>query len=155
MSTIVRAGIGALVLSLVTFGGLARTQGNSVPGSALSETQQLPQARQFAPPECLALMDPVALNSMTIDLDFDGSGGSELLLGTDGPDTITGRGGDDCIVGGAGGDDLNGQGGNDVVLGGNGADTVDGADTVAATPAVTFGAQGAAGFFASTTAISW
>jgi Ca2+-binding RTX toxin-like protein len=53
----------------------------------------------------------------------NGTGNSDLILGTNGRDNISGNGGNDCLVGGDGNDTLNGGNGNDVCIGGPGRDT--------------------------------
>ena len=51
---------------------------------------------------------------------------SELLLGSDGNDTINGLGGSDVILGDAGNDDIDGGAGRDIIRGGGGGDDIDG-----------------------------
>lgn len=67
--------------------------------------------------------------------EFDGGGGTDLLLGGSGPDTLLGGAGPDIIDGGNGDDSLAGndgadrvfgQGGNDSIDGGNGSDLLRG-----------------------------
>ncbi|SFE41745.1 calcium-binding protein [Roseivivax sediminis] len=55
-----------------------------------------------------------------------GGGGTqgEVIIGTDGPDTLTGTDDDDRVAGGAGDDNLDGGAGNDGVLGEGGSDTL-------------------------------
>lgn len=66
---------------------------------------------------------------------IEGTGASEVINGTNGPDLIFARGGsdvvngkdgNDCIVGGAGSDVLHGQQGDDVILGGADSDSING-----------------------------
>lgn len=66
---------------------------------------------------------------------IEGTGASEVINGTSGPDLIFARGGsdvvnggngNDCIVGGAGSDVLHGNNHNDVILGGEGSDSING-----------------------------
>jgi RHS repeat-associated protein len=52
--------------------------------------------------------------------------GMPTLVGTSGPDTLTGSNGAECILGLGGDDILYGNGGADVVIGGEGADTLHG-----------------------------
>jgi Ca2+-binding RTX toxin-like protein len=47
------------------------------------------------------------------------------IVGTDGPDTLTGTDLDDVIAAGDGNDTITGLSGDDVICGGNGADTID------------------------------
>ena len=55
-----------------------------------------------------------------------GTNGSDLLIGTAGPDVLCGLNGDDLILGGSGNDILRGGKGKDVLVGGLGTDTLDG-----------------------------
>ena len=55
-----------------------------------------------------------------------GTGGSQLVLGLAGNDTLNGGGGTDVLLGGDGTDTLNGGTGNDLLDGGLGADTMAG-----------------------------
>src|SRR5689334_25448211 len=48
------------------------------------------------------------------------------IIGTDGPNTLTGDNGDDTIFGNGGDDILSGLGGNDILSGGSGIDTMSG-----------------------------
>ena len=49
-----------------------------------------------------------------------------ILVGTDGPDSLTGGVQDDCLIGGGGDDALSGGPGRDLLLGGDGDDRLDG-----------------------------
>lgn len=51
-----------------------------------------------------------------------GGSGSQVVLGTDGPDTLSGGTGNDLLCGFGGDDVLYGESGNDVLVGGSGAD---------------------------------
>jgi len=57
---------------------------------------------------------------------ISGTGGSDKLVGTPGPDIICGLGGNDRIAGGGGADHLFGEGGNDKLSGGEGNDGLSG-----------------------------
>lgn len=57
---------------------------------------------------------------------FNGTNGSESILGSTGNDTINGLDGDDTLNGGNGNDSLVGGSGADLLLGGNGNDTLEG-----------------------------
>jgi len=50
--------------------------------------------------------------------------GADLLIGTDGDDTITAGKGDDTILGCGGNDTISGGPGNDIIIGGSGSDTL-------------------------------
>jgi Ca2+-binding RTX toxin-like protein len=54
------------------------------------------------------------------------SDGNDLLIGTDGADSLDGGNGNDCIIGNGGDDLLEGGNGDDVIVGGLGADTISG-----------------------------
>lgn len=54
--------------------------------------------------------------------------GYNIIVGTEGDDTIEGTSGNDCIVGLGGGDSIYGYGGDDFILGGDGGDYIDGGD---------------------------
>ena len=70
------------------------------------------------PAECRA----AGLAPTTIVEGNTGTGGSDLILGTNAVNTIRGQGGNDCLVGGAGNDSLRGgAGNNDVCIGGPGS----------------------------------
>ena len=58
--------------------------------------------------------------------DFEGSAGSDILIGSARPNQITGFGGRDRIVGRGGGDGLIGGRGGDTIVGGTGIDLFDG-----------------------------
>jgi Ca2+-binding RTX toxin-like protein len=63
-------------------------------------------ANDLKPSECASIdLSAKVEGSGTIN----GTGASELILGSSGPDTINGGGGDDCIVAGGGNDDLTGD----------------------------------------------
>lgn len=51
---------------------------------------------------------------------------ANLILGTDGPDTLTGTDDGDCMVGCDGDDTIRGKKGDDIIYGGNGDDTING-----------------------------
>jgi len=75
------------------------------------------------------------INAMQVSVtstESDGSSASDSsnvkidVLGTSGPETLTGGGSDDWLAGGAGNDSLIGGAGNDVLIGGAGNDTLTG-----------------------------
>jgi Ca2+-binding RTX toxin-like protein len=95
---------------------------NTVPTTRIGQQIDTVSANALKPAQC------AALNLTTIVVctggNCNGTGASELLLGTANGERIRGRGGFDCIVGGGGNDDLVGNGSNgDVCIGGPGADT--------------------------------
>lgn len=53
-----------------------------------------------------------------------GSGAGDVIFGRGGSDRIHGRDGHDCLIGGAGNDTLRGESGDDRLTGGRGADTL-------------------------------
>lgn len=53
-----------------------------------------------------------------------GGGEGDVIFGRGGSDRIRGRAGHDCLIGGVGNDTLRGEGGNDRLSGGRGADTL-------------------------------
>ncbi|MDP5220671.1 SdrD B-like domain-containing protein [Ruegeria sp. 2205SS24-7] len=73
-----------------------------------------------ADPGVTVLVEAPGDNGVT----FDGTGGSDNILGTRGEDVINGLGGNDVIDGGRGDDNLRGAAGFDTLLGGEGDDTI-------------------------------
>ncbi len=59
-----------------------------------------------------------------------GSGAGDVIFGRGGSDSVRGRDGHDCLVGGAGNDTLRGENGDDRLTGGRGADTLVGSSGV-------------------------
>ncbi len=123
MRVLRRIGIKRLGFAMLTFltltsvfGALAAT--NTVPGTRLGQNNQPITANDLKPPEC------AGLNLSTVTT--SGTGGNDLLLGTNADDTLNGGSGDDCIVGGGGNDTLNGGPGNDILIGGAGNDDLNG-----------------------------
>jgi uncharacterized repeat protein (TIGR01451 family) len=73
--------------------------------------------------------DPsTANNSATTTTTVGLSPAACTIVGTNGPDTLTGTSGNDVICGRNGADTINGGGGNDIILGGNGSDVLNGQD---------------------------
>jgi len=72
-----------------------------------------------------------ALGTREVEVDLldgqVGSGGADVLNGTDADEVLIGRGGADRIRGRGGADELRGDGGDDLLLGGSGADDIRGA----------------------------
>ena len=60
--------------------------------------------------------------------DINGLGGNDGINGCGGSDDISGGNGDDRIAGSAGSDDLNGNAGNDIIQGDAGSDSISGGD---------------------------
>jgi Ca2+-binding RTX toxin-like protein len=82
--------------------------------------------------ETLQLKDGLSANLTNLRINTDGQAGvDDLILGTNGNDTLHGNSGDDVISGGQWGDDLlYGEAGNDVIEGGGHGDYIDGGDGV-------------------------
>ncbi|BAZ32395.1 hypothetical protein NIES4074_49000 [Cylindrospermum sp. NIES-4074] len=57
---------------------------------------------------------------------INGTNGNDILIGTNGKDTLNGLGGNDIIFGLGGKDKINGGSGNDILNGGTGDDTLNG-----------------------------
>ena len=96
-----------LVVLILISAGSALAATNSVPSSRLDQYLGTITANALKPPQCSAL----SLTSVVICKggNCDGTGASELLLGTTGGERIRGRGGSDCILGGGGDDNLVGN----------------------------------------------
>lgn len=111
------AWLGLLVLIVVSaLSAVAAT--NTVDESGLSYTTHPATINQLKPSECTMNLTSLVVDSGTIN----GGGGSALILGSSGPDSIKAKAGNDCILAGGGNDTLDGDTGNDVLLGGNGND---------------------------------
>ena len=81
-----------------------------------------PSPTPATPPECAGMtFAQVIVGTDGNDTIQAGNGGA-LVFGLGGDDTITGGNGKDCLVGGAGNDTLYGGNGKDVLLGGEGND---------------------------------
>ncbi|MBU1429720.1 hypothetical protein KKF91_04065, partial [Myxococcota bacterium] len=68
--------------------------------------------------------DCVGQTCALVEIDYPGTGGADLILGTPGDDHLRGGDGDDCIYGFGGADVLRGERGNDVLYGGEGDDEI-------------------------------
>lgn len=105
----------------------------------LCATGLLPSVSDAAP-ECLGLppdvvcvggvcngtaLDDVIVGTNGADT-INGLGGNDVICGLDGADLIRGHAGDDIIVGGDGSDDLSGNSGNDILRGQQGDDILRG-----------------------------
>jgi len=113
----------AIVLLFLVFAAayqaLAAT--NNVDSSKFSSTLHSALANDIKPAAC------AAMNLSTITFcsgsgTCRGTGGNNLILGTEGDDTIRARNGSDCIIAGGGNDDVDGQNGGDICVEGPGAD---------------------------------
>lgn len=102
------------------------TAANSVPPSHAGNQVDGIEANDLKPDDCAALNLTAVIGGSAL---IGGTAASELMLGSELPDTIDGGGGDDCIVGGPGGDNLTGGGGTDICIGGDGLDTFLGCET--------------------------
>ena len=116
----------AIIIILAAVSGQATA--NTVQSGRLGSQIKPILAEEVAPPQCKGMgLTSIALSS-------GNSGVAELVLGSDGDDTIDGgRGGGptsanakDCLVGGGGNDTLTGRGGQDILLGGPGDDVLSG-----------------------------
>ncbi len=96
--------------------------GNTIPATRLSSSTAAMDANAIKPTACSAL-NLTAIVICTGSATCNGTGASELILGTSIAETLRGRGGTDCIVGGDGDDSLQGNGASDVCIGGPGTDT--------------------------------
>lgn len=112
--------LGIVLASVTLVSALGAAAANVVEAPRLGELVAPLSADDLKPEECAHL-------TLTAVVPVGGaSGGSELVLGTNGGDKFRSNGGDDCVVGGAGDDELNGSGGSDVLIGGPGNDTLSG-----------------------------
>ena len=75
------------------------------------------------------IIGSVGLNGL-IGLDFDGGEGNDLLIGGDGVDVLRGGAGNDVLLGGRGNDIVLGQGGSDLLIwnNGDGSDFMEGGE---------------------------
>ena len=107
----------AVVLGIVS----AFAANIAVPMTRLTDQAQTITANTLKPSACSA----ITLNRVVVCTggNCDGSGQSELILGTSNDERIRGRGGNDCILGGGGDDHLVGNNKSDVCIGGPGTDT--------------------------------
>lgn len=95
--------------------------GNIVPVTRIGQQINAVTANALKPTDCSSVNLTVVV--ICTGGNCDGTGTSELILGTAGGERIRGRGGTDCIIGGGGDDILQGGGGRDVCIGGPGNDT--------------------------------
>ncbi len=75
------------------------------------------------------LADPTIAGSLmvfSVRAGYECAGRAATIVGTSGPDVLTGTPGPDVIVGLGGADTIRGRGGNDIICAGGGADTVNG-----------------------------
>lgn len=98
------------VIGLALFGAVGLTPRSATPEVAASSL----------PASCYGL-EVVDLN---LDPNANGSGASELIIGTPGDDTISAGAGNDCVDGGGGNDTIFLGAGHDVGIGGGGYDRV-------------------------------
>lgn len=111
-----------ILMSSVT--ALAAT--NTVPTTRIGQQINSISANALKPTQCTANLTMIVVCTGG---NCDGTGASELLLGTPAGERIRGRGGTDCIIGGGGDDQLVGNGGSDVCIGGPGTDTFTSCET--------------------------
>ena len=113
-------GILILLLALAFTSLYATAASNTVPTTGLTEQTQAVSVNILKPPECSGLsLDSLVTGSGEID----GSGASELILGSSLSDDITAKGASDCLVAGDGNDILDSGTGADVLIGGTGNDS--------------------------------
>ena len=108
-----------LLILLSTVAGFAAAV--AVPTTNLAQVSRAVSPNDFKPTECAGL---TLTNLVAGSGNIDGTGASDLILGSAGADNIKGFGGADCILGGGGDDDINGNGGGDVCIGGAGNDKI-------------------------------
>jgi Ca2+-binding RTX toxin-like protein len=120
--------IGLLILIFVgVISALAAT--NTVPATHADSLSQAINANALKPIECAALNLTSIIICPAGGGNCNGTGASELILGSPNVDNIRGRGGTDCILGGGGDDNINGNAGGDVCIGGPGTDTFTNCET--------------------------
>jgi Ca2+-binding RTX toxin-like protein len=118
--------VAAMLASLAVLGAVtALAAANAVPATRIGQSDHPVLLQQLVPGQCAGIAG--SLSNLVVDSgSFDGTNAGDLMLGSAGPDDISGRQGSDCIVGGDGNDSLNGNQGNDVLVGGGGDDDLDG-----------------------------
>jgi Ca2+-binding RTX toxin-like protein len=113
-----RAALPALALAVLL--GVAVTATNLVPSSRAGRKTETITVNDLKPASCSALTLADITTGSGV---FNDDGGSNLVLGGSGVDTIRGMAGNDCILGGGAIDSLRGDGGTDVCIGGPGTDS--------------------------------
>jgi Ca2+-binding RTX toxin-like protein len=104
----------AVVISVVAFAAA-----NAVPATNADRFQTAIVPNALKPAACAGI---TVTTLRIVSGIFNGTNADELILGSEGIDTIDGRAGTDCIVGGAGADVIRGGGQADVCIGGPGID---------------------------------
>jgi Ca2+-binding RTX toxin-like protein len=103
-------------------GGVVFSGANVIPTTSAVYSSQIQAVNDIKPAECTGILTGIVSGAGAIS----GTAAAELILGSDGVDTINAGDGDDCILGGGGADVLNGEGGDDVIFGGPGIDVCTG-----------------------------
>jgi Ca2+-binding RTX toxin-like protein len=118
----------AVLFSLVVFGAVyAIAAGNTIEGSRLDEISNALTLNSKKPAACTMNLTRIVVCTGG---NCDGTGQSELILGTANGERIRGRGGRDCILGGDGDDNIIGNNGGDICIGGPGADIFNSCETI-------------------------
>lgn len=118
--------IAIFFLLLILSVGVVMSAANSVSTSGLVDVSNPVNPNQIKPPECNAI-NIAGVLVVAPGVPFNSNGNSnDLILGTNGADSISAGNGSDCIVGGGGNDTINGNQRDDVLLGGPGNDNLDG-----------------------------
>jgi len=111
------------MLAISVFSSFAA--GNTVPLTRIDESNMDVYPIDFLPDECIGII-PIWLYTYSGTGWVNGSGESDLMLGSDQADQFRGRDSADCIVGGDGADQIRGNQEGDIILGGDGDDELRG-----------------------------
>jgi Ca2+-binding RTX toxin-like protein len=107
----------ALAVVPALYVGVALCNSNVVAGSQVSRSVGATGANTIKPASCNGI------TLTTVVAGASGTNAAELLLGSNGPDTMAAAGGNDCVLGGGGNDTISCGAGTDVAIGGPGVDT--------------------------------
>lgn len=103
--------------------GSAFAATNTVPVTRLTDQKRTITINDLKPAACASLNLTAIVACPSGGGNCNGTGASELILGSSNVDTIKGKGGTDCMLGGGSDDTINGQAGGDICIGGPGNDT--------------------------------
>jgi len=107
---------GVVLLGVFFSAGVVMSASNSVSTSGLVDVSSAVNPNQLKPAECNAI-NVAAVRVVTPGVPFNSTGNSnDLILGTNGADSISAGNGQDCVVGGGGNDTISGNQRNDVLL---------------------------------------